>query len=145
MVELFVNRELSNVGKDLKKSVFLEALAQREEANRNGKMTVSNFSLYCYFSGFRNLLVLLSILSFRNIERYSSLFIAGTLVACRKFCWNIYMQIWKMCTYTRNQSHDVFGVYINRNLWNCSTKILHQKELTFTILYCLKFLPPHFK
>ena len=47
---LFLNRELSNVGKDLKKSVFLEALAQREEANRNGKMTVSNFSLFCCFS-----------------------------------------------------------------------------------------------
>ena len=32
---------LASAGKDLKGSVFLEALAEREEANRSGKMTVS--------------------------------------------------------------------------------------------------------
>lgn len=37
----FRRRILSSAGKDLKGSVFLEALAAREEANRNGKMTVS--------------------------------------------------------------------------------------------------------
>ena len=34
-------RVLASAGKDLKGSVFLEALAEREEANRSGKMTVS--------------------------------------------------------------------------------------------------------
>ena len=39
---LFIlHRILSSAGKDLKGSVFLEALAAREEPNRNGKMTVS--------------------------------------------------------------------------------------------------------
>ncbi len=38
-------RVLASVGKDLKGSVFLEALAEREEANRNGKMTVKAFLL----------------------------------------------------------------------------------------------------
>ena len=34
-------RDLTHTGKDLKGCIFLEALAQREEANRCGKMTVS--------------------------------------------------------------------------------------------------------
>jgi len=33
-------RVLASAGKDLKGSVFLEALAEHEEANRSGKMTV---------------------------------------------------------------------------------------------------------
>ena len=33
--------ELSHSGKDFKNSVVLNALAQREEGNRTGKMTVS--------------------------------------------------------------------------------------------------------
>jgi hypothetical protein len=37
---LLTHRVLAGAGKDLKGSVFLEALAEREEANRNGKMTV---------------------------------------------------------------------------------------------------------
>ena len=36
-----IARVLASAGKDLKGSVFLEALAEREEANRNGKITVS--------------------------------------------------------------------------------------------------------
>ena len=36
-----MHRVLCSAGKDLKGSVFLEALAAREEPNRNGKMTVS--------------------------------------------------------------------------------------------------------
>ena len=39
-----MHRVLCSAGKDLKGSVFLEALAAREEPNRNGKMTVSLFS-----------------------------------------------------------------------------------------------------
>ena len=38
---VFLSRVLASGGKDLKGSVFLEALAGREEAKRNGKMTVS--------------------------------------------------------------------------------------------------------
>ena len=37
---LLLYRILSSADKDLKGSVFLEALAAREEPNRNGKMTV---------------------------------------------------------------------------------------------------------
>ena len=40
---LRMHRVLCSAGKDLKGSVFLEALAAREEPNRNGKMTVSLF------------------------------------------------------------------------------------------------------
>ena len=32
---------MASAGKDLKGSVFLEALAEREEANKNGRMAVS--------------------------------------------------------------------------------------------------------
>ena len=39
-------RVLASAGKDLKGSVFLEALAEREEANRSGKMTVSVVIVY---------------------------------------------------------------------------------------------------
>ena len=35
------DRELSHSGKNIKGLVFSEALAQREESNRSGKMTVS--------------------------------------------------------------------------------------------------------
>ena len=41
MCTLSMHRVLCSAGKDLKGSVFLEALAAREEPNRNGKMTVS--------------------------------------------------------------------------------------------------------
>ena len=34
-------RVLASTGKNLKGSVFLEAIAEREEANRSGKMMVS--------------------------------------------------------------------------------------------------------
>ena len=37
---IFFGRTLASSGKDLK-DPFLKALAQREEANRSGKMTVS--------------------------------------------------------------------------------------------------------
>ena len=40
-VFLFVARVMASAGKDLKGSVFLEALAEREEANKNGRMAVS--------------------------------------------------------------------------------------------------------
>ena len=40
-VFLFVTRVMASSGKDLKGSVFLEALAEREEANKNGRMAVS--------------------------------------------------------------------------------------------------------
>lgn len=40
------SRDLTHTGKDLKGCVFLEALAQREEANRCGKMTVSYMYMY---------------------------------------------------------------------------------------------------
>ena len=43
-------RALASAGRDLKGSVFLEALAEREEANRNGKMTVQD-SLLLLFVG----------------------------------------------------------------------------------------------
>ena len=36
-----LSRVLASAGKDLKGSVFLETLSEREEANRNGKITVS--------------------------------------------------------------------------------------------------------
>ena len=35
-----VKKELSSAGKDLSKSLFLQALASREELARNGKLTV---------------------------------------------------------------------------------------------------------
>ena len=38
-------RELAHLGKDLQCSVFLEALAQREESNRSGKLTVSALTI----------------------------------------------------------------------------------------------------
>ena len=41
-------RVLASCGKDLRGSVFLEALADREEANRNGKMTVSENGCYVH-------------------------------------------------------------------------------------------------
>ena len=54
-------RVLASAGKDLKGSVFLEALAEREEANRSGKMTVSvcycvfvSQIMYCYISNSYN-------------------------------------------------------------------------------------------
>ena len=42
LILFFVFRTLASSGKELK-DPFLKALAQREEANRSGKMTVSNY------------------------------------------------------------------------------------------------------
>ena len=41
-------RALAHVGKNLRSSVFWTALAEREEANRSGKMTVCLRTLHLY-------------------------------------------------------------------------------------------------
>ena len=50
----FYCRTLASSGKELK-DPFLKALAQREEANRSGKMTVSNVQYFHLFKA--NLLI----------------------------------------------------------------------------------------
>ena len=45
LIFFFYCRTLASSGKELK-DPFLKALAQREEANRSGKMTVSNVQYF---------------------------------------------------------------------------------------------------
>ena len=54
MFVFFYCRTLASSGKELK-DPFLKALAQREEANRSGKMTVSNVQYFQWFKA--NLLI----------------------------------------------------------------------------------------
>jgi len=47
MTVVFNRRVMASAGKNLKGSVFLEALAEREEANKNGRMAVSFLMTSC--------------------------------------------------------------------------------------------------